>query len=845
MKEVENGHLVLKSLPGDTRNQDVVNYLSGIFKTIPPRRISALVANTPVTLSKNVPEKIGKELARQLKKLGATAAFTPRQRNSPSQKPGKPPAEISDEAVTQAIRSCFNHSLPPIHTPFIYMAGLFLVAAGMVILTLLYMGLIGATIGFLVWYTAEYQSLFQSVDSPKSALFFLLAPLVIGCLMVFFMIKPLFVKRAETFWPTRLSRGYEPFLFEFVEKIARVMGTPAPKAIYVDTNVNAHAGFRRGFFSMFSHDLELNIGLPLLAGLNLNQLSGVIAHELGHFAQTTGMRLTYMIRTINFWFDRVVYEEDQWDERIRRWSKQWDFRVALVLIIARFFIWLTRKILWLFMWAGHIISCFMLRQMEYDADRHEMALVGSAVFISTEEKLVELNIANHGAFQDLKNTWKEKRLADNLPALILANQKQIPPDILEETLKGKLKESETALFDTHPSGGDRIRKAIKIKARPLFNTDTLPWDVQKAIRQKARKTAVFHEPVSVPATILLRDFNALARKITIHYYRKVLGERIPSSSLIRVDALMKNQKEESAHVDTLHRFFLGQFHVYRPLGIDKTNLKAPIDPKKACLELKRARLYIQKTADDYQTELHRYLQCRHRIIEMAKARILIQTGFTIDTHDFHILESTIEAVNHSYQKAASKQDRLAENMCHFEECNRSRIINANKLLGLPAIRSRLKDHPVKPKEMMQALAAAGAIETQFPVLDELGIASQQLTTLFHHLAGNEKHVKLIDQIKKKMRDIRTHLSGIHGNLSLINYPFEHADARVSLADYAIEKMPQPDELWLLMETANEAAARLYKTYTRLVGKAAETAEKVESALGLPPFSKPEQNDIGM
>lgn len=46
--------------------------------------------------------------------------------------------------------------------------------------------------------------------------------------------------------------------------------------------------------------------------LDLQQFAGVLAHEFGHFAQSSGMRLSYLIRSINHWFARVVFEEDQW-----------------------------------------------------------------------------------------------------------------------------------------------------------------------------------------------------------------------------------------------------------------------------------------------------------------------------------------------------------------------------------------------------------------------------------------------------------------------------------------------------------------------------------------------------
>ena len=51
-------------------------------------------------------------------------------------------------------------------------------------------------------------------------------------------------------------------------------------------------------------DVVLTIGLPLAAGLTIQEFAGVLAHEFGHFAQGAGMKLTYLIRATSAWFAR-------------------------------------------------------------------------------------------------------------------------------------------------------------------------------------------------------------------------------------------------------------------------------------------------------------------------------------------------------------------------------------------------------------------------------------------------------------------------------------------------------------------------------------------------------------
>src|SRR5690606_29383698 len=116
--------------------------------------------------------------------------------------------------------------------------------------------------------------------------------------------------------------------------------------IDVDAMANASASFRRGLLSFFGNDLVLTLGLPLVAALDLRQLTGVLAHELGHFRQGLAMRLTYIIQRINGWFFRVVYERDGWDERLAAATHEQAFQpVILIVLLAQVCVWLSRQAL--------------------------------------------------------------------------------------------------------------------------------------------------------------------------------------------------------------------------------------------------------------------------------------------------------------------------------------------------------------------------------------------------------------------------------------------------------------------------------------------------------------------
>ena len=255
-----------------------------------------------------------------------------------------------------------------------YLLGLLVVAFFMMLLPLIYLAMIGAVV-YGVYYHAVHSIgvLDPGPHVSRYAMMFrfvlYFGPFVIGPLLVFFMLKPLLAKPSGEEDPLTLDRSQEPALFSFIEKLCLLLGAPPPHRIDVICAVNAAAGFEGGLIGLFQKNLVLKIGLPLATGLDLQQFASVLAHELGHFTQGTGRLLNYIISRINLWFARVVYERDEWDEKLVRWARENDIRVAIIFYLTRLLVWLTRRALSVLMLIGRAASCLLTRQAEYHADR--------------------------------------------------------------------------------------------------------------------------------------------------------------------------------------------------------------------------------------------------------------------------------------------------------------------------------------------------------------------------------------------------------------------------------------------------------------------------------------------
>src|SRR5262245_6540464 len=426
--------------------------------------------------------------------------------------PRRRPAAGAPHLVLQEILQAFRGDVPPVRRTVAYHIGILVLTVAMLVLPALYLALVAAVAYLLYYHATTHLAVVGAMRSWWALLFLYIGPLVVGAILLFFLVKPLFARRSRAHKLRTLQVWEAPLPCALVTLVARAVGAPEPKRIDVDCQANASASFGGVLGLVFRGDLVLTVGLPLVAGLSVQQLAGVIAHELGHFSQGAGMRLNYVVRSVNGWLARVVYERDDWDESLVRGCEQGD-RLAIFLYLALFCIWLTRWALWLLMVIGHALSCFMLRQMEYDADRYEARLAGTEAFVETSRKVLLLELATSGAYGLAHESWnKAARLPDDLSTLILAIADSIPPAELRK-IEEVLENSTTGLFDTHPAHAERLASARREGAPGVFHLEG-------------------------PATQLFKDFPKMSRAVTLDFYREVIGKRVRHDALVPAAALL-------------------------------------------------------------------------------------------------------------------------------------------------------------------------------------------------------------------------------------------------------------------------------------------------------------------
>ena len=649
-----------------------------------------------------------------------------------------------------------------------------------------------------------------------AALLVYVTPIVAGATAILFMIKPLFAPRPKEGPRYSLDPATEPRLFQFVERLCRTVRAPVPRRIDLDTQVNASASFRRGFMSMLGSDMVLTIGLPLVSGMTLRQLTGVLAHEFGHFAQGSGMRVTYVIRSVNAWFARVVYERDAWDQKLTDWSAQAGRELALVGWACQLFVWLARRVLWALMWAGHFVSCFMLRQMEYDADRYEARVAGSETFAQTADRLLVLSLASQGAHSDLGQSWQANRLADDLPRLILENVgelQQAHSAVLAAARESSALET-TKAFATHPANRDRIASAAREGAPGLFQ-------------------------IEAPATVLFHDYDRIAREVTLAFYKDVIGPEVEPRNLIPTARLIAEHADRLEGHKAVRRYLQGDVSTEYRLFLGRLDLSQSIEPSQAKERIRAARDRMLETLPRYQEALRAFLEADQNRDRAESVATRMAGGIRDDASGLKLSAAGHAAAKQAREElGAARTERLRELDAAAQPII-DRMRSAFPLLSVPEIAAQVGDGGDRAAAHCgKLLDAREALRRAWPHIENLRLKLALLGTLFTDLNNNKENTSLVTQIKSVASQIVVLIRDTRTALDAAPYPYEHGSGTVSIGADFVPAVPGPEEFAELFGAAQSLVAKYYSLDYRLLSELIVLAERIETATGLERFADP-------
>lgn len=234
-----------------------------------------------------------------------------------------------------------------------------------------------------------------------------------GVMIFVFLVKFLFAtsKQDETD-SIEIKYNDQPNLFDIIHALAKETGTSKPKKIFLSPDVNACVFYNSSFWSMFLPiHKNLKIGLGLVNSVNTSELKAVIAHEFGHFSQSS-MKLGSWVYQVNKVIHDMLYNNHDYADAING--------IASLHGVLAFFAQITVKVVqgiqWILRQMFKVVNKAYMglsRQMEFHADLVAASVCGGNNIINSLKRLEFATVCYHTTLDLCNAAWEEKKIAEN------------------------------------------------------------------------------------------------------------------------------------------------------------------------------------------------------------------------------------------------------------------------------------------------------------------------------------------------------------------------------------------------------------------------------------------------
>lgn len=295
-----------------------------------------------------------------------------------------------------------------------------------------------------------------------------------------------------------IKEADSPRLFAIIKQLVRQEGCSMPKKVFISPDVNACVFYNTSFWNiLIPVSKNLQVGAGLLAMTNVDELRGILAHELGHFSQNS-MKVGAALSVNNRIITNLAYGNGPWDKFVTHIIFIGGINIfAFIICWSLFGITLgIKKILQLLCRQTNKAYYELSRQMEYDADSAAAKAVGSNVFASVLRKIeytsksfeyvqyMVAKLAEGG--KSVKDIFIYHAIVSELMAakdnIDITTDNLLTADIGEEDAHSKLNIKD--VWDDHPALDDRIQNLPADNDKPFSKESSfsvIPAKVRQAL----------------------------------------------------------------------------------------------------------------------------------------------------------------------------------------------------------------------------------------------------------------------------------------------------------------------------------------------------------------------------
>lgn len=663
-----------------------------------------------------------------------------------------------------------------------------LTALGIMIPAMLYLTAIGA-LGYTAWrYAGRGTRLFEVSDQGErlwniADLAFVI-PVAVCLLFLLTLLEPLLVHRPPPPAPRLLERGRNSVFFSFLERLARTVGAAVPKLIEVttDADLGLHRQPRRR-----GGRLVLTLGLPLIAGLTLEQFAGLLTGEFTAFLRRPESFAVRFVRWVDDRFGQLLADCTDLQEKRKAGVGQLVGRVGLTPLVdlLLFLVFgLTRALISLLVWITSRLRGFLEQELAKDASTNQEQLVGTSVAAATTLWASALRQAQRQVVLGFdESRFDASPPPDHLPAQVVL-----------------LALDEWAARGTSATSDPKGEEGTQPKFRS-----------------------------TLPATVLFQDFNQQARRLTAEFYS---GLKRPRFELEPFADFVERQNHLAREKQAAERFFGGALLVERALPVAPALPADPRELPQQAAALAAARQKFTAALPNHRHLLTQFDRAASYRQAAREAQLLMSGGLTLEPQDFGLEEWTPEAAQ-AMEKTASAHLRQAQALLKNHEMQAGRrLMSALTLLSNADISKRCGAADWLPQVPL-LLSALAAVNRAFPHLLHLSRLTNLVLALkdkSQDKSGTERR-RLDELLSLETAKLQTPLSTLRQALLQEKDLFHQHGFDLELATDGI-----PADL---ISASRDVLQRVHRHYQRCLSRLGWMAERLEQAAGLPPLPEVE------
>ncbi|MEM9111431.1 MAG: hypothetical protein AAGC72_15575, partial [Planctomycetota bacterium] len=445
--------------------------------------------------------------------------------------------------------------------------------------------------------------------------------------------------------------------------------------------------------------------------------------------------------------------------------------------------------------------------------------IGSKHFASTMRETIVLGHAGMQAIEDAQRFYRDRRLPNDLPAMVVTRARRMDANQRKKLLRGEDQDQAEA-FATHPLTSKRIDKAAALNSEGLVNDDR-------------------------PARGLFRNFDKLCQQASEALYKEVIGKEYDPKHLTDSSRLIAELEATDKARKAAQRFCQSDLLLMLPVFPTYRGLQMPDSPQDALEEIKDLRQQAREMRDRAFPLMRKLNDANEKLMNNRQGYLATQAGFEI--RDFQ--QMGLEAGDASgLNRAVSDQTRVVEDLE-----NQVRTYNADLIKRMELDFALLK-HPKVTARIGQAKADRiwSEIEVLVPAGQALASVQQSYENLrvqanilamgVHLIMQGLISHKLISKIEHTAKETAGEIKDILRTLVAKPYPFAHGDGKVKMAEAVCEKPPDESKLGDILFVADDMAGRLIDLRERIIGRLCHHAERIEKVMGMKPLPAPDEPD---